>query len=126
MCRYESAFELYDQYVGLIDEYQKPLAFLREKTEFGANVLDKESLNGALLESGDFQCVLYDLELLANEIKAEKTNTGHVLTKEEKDLTTELIGYCERLATVAMNTLGNEELDEMMSAADAAIYPHPY
>ena len=80
MCRYESAFELYDQYVGLIDEYQKPLAFLREKTEFGANVLDKESLCESLIESTDFECVLLDLELLNNEVNAEKTNTGHTLT----------------------------------------------
>lgn len=123
MCRYESAFELYDQYVDLIDEYQKPLAFLREKTEFGANVLDKESLCESLIESTDFECVLLDLELLTNEINAEKTNTGHTLTKAEKDLTRELIHYGEIAASEAMNAFSQKEHDEMMREADAAIYP---
>lgn len=123
MCRYEFAFELYDQYVGLIDEYQKPLAFLREKTEFGANVLDKESLCESLIESTDFECVLLDLELLTNEINAEKTNTGHTLTKAEKDLTRELIHYGEIAASEAMNAFSQKEHDEMMREADAAIYP---
>ncbi|MDU5054418.1 MAG: hypothetical protein E6234_06150 [Sutterella wadsworthensis] len=125
MCRYESALELYDQYVDLIDEYQKPLAFLREKTEFGANVLDKESLCESLIESTDFECVLLDLELLTNEINAEKTNTGHTLTKEEKDLTRELIHYGEIAASEAMNAFSQKEHDEMMREADAAIYPSP-
>lgn len=125
MDKYDDRINNFWAFKSLVADNQKRLAFLAEKTEYGECVI-KDIRCGDNPNADDVAVAYDDVQEAIKEIKAEKTNTGHVLTKEEKDLTTELIGYCERLATVAMNTLGNEELDEMMSAADAAIYPHPY